>query len=240
LYSFQLGGSTTYRAGSRTSETWLGAIQRPRINDAVTLPHRDGDRIVAEIPGWGDSGANHAGVAFPDGGEMTATLTQGATVIEQNEYNWIDHNSGLSPKRLPYRLVTTTKRDSTSYPYSTRTRTAWDFVSDAKTSRLPLIQLDYTVDTDISHRAARSAPITVTPSHLPGAPGTGSITSVTLDVSYDDGVTWHTQRLHRTAAGWTAGLKAPRTAQHVTLRTTARDAYGNRVEQTITRAFGLK
>jgi subtilisin family serine protease len=240
LYSFQLGGSTTYRAGSRTSETWLGAIQRPRINDAVTLPHRDGDRIVAEIPGWGDSGANHAGVAFPDGGEMTATLTQGATVIEQNEYNWIDHNSGLSPKRLPYRLVTTTKRDSTSYPYSTRTRTAWDFVSDAKTSRLPLIQLDYTVDTDISHRAARSAPITVTPSHLPGAPGTGSITSVTLDVSYDDGVTWQTQRLHRTAAGWTAGLKAPRTAQHVTLRTTARDAYGNRVEQTITRAFGLK
>jgi subtilisin family serine protease len=240
LYSFQLGGSTTYRAGSRTRETWLGAIQRPRINDAVTLPHRDGDRIVAEIPGWGDSGANHAGVAFPAGGEMTATLTQGRTVIEQNEYNWIDRNSGLSPQRLPYRLVTTTSRDSTSYPYSTRTRTTWDFVSDAKTSRIPLIQLDYTVDTDITHRAARSAPLTVTPSHLPGAPGSRSITSVTLDVSYDDGVTWRAQRLHRTAAGWTTDLKAPRNAQHVTLRAGAEDAYGNRVEQTITRAFGLK
>ncbi|MEU4164090.1 S8 family serine peptidase [Actinoplanes sp. NPDC026670] len=240
LYSFQLGGSTTYQPGSRTTETWLGAIQRPRINDAVTLPHRDGDRMVAEIPGWGDSGANHAGVAFPDGGEMTATLLQGGRVIENNEYNWIDQNSGLSPKRLPYRLVTTTKRDSTSYPYSTRTRTTWDFVSDAKTGRLPLIQLDYRVATDITHRAARSAPITVTPSHLPGAPRTGSITSVTLQVSYDDGVTWQTQHLHRTAAGWTADLKAPRNAQHVTLRTTAKDVYGNRVEQTITRAFGLK
>ncbi|SDT02830.1 S8 family peptidase [Actinoplanes derwentensis] len=240
LYSFQLGGSTTYPAGSRTSETWLGAIQRPRINDAVTLPRRDGDRIVAEIPGWGDSGANHAGVAFPDGGEMTATLTQGRTVVEQNAYNWIDSNSGLSPKRLPYRLVATTQRDSTNYPYSTRTRTIWDFVSDAKTSRLPLIQLDYRVDTDLAHRAARSAAITVSPSHLPGAPSTKSITSAALDVSYDDGATWQSQRLRRTAAGWTANLRAPRTAQHVTLRTSAKDKDGNRVEQTITRAFGLK
>ncbi|MFI5934235.1 S8 family serine peptidase [Actinoplanes sp. NPDC051494] len=240
LYSFQLGGTTTYPAGSRTSEKWLGAIQRPRINDAVTLPYRDGDRLVAEIPGWGDSGANHAGVAFPDGGEMTATLTQGRTVVEQNAYNWIDSNSGLSPERLPYRLVTTTERDAVSSPYSVRTRTAWDFVSDARTTRLPLIQLDYRVDTDLAQKASRSAGITVVASHLPGAPSSRKITTVTLDVSYDDGVTWVSRRLHRTAAGWTADLRAPRSAQHVTLRTTAKDAYGNRVEQTITRAFGLE
>ncbi|XVV15888.1 S8 family serine peptidase [Actinoplanes sp. CA-131856] len=239
-YSFQLGGDTTYKAGSRTSETWLGAIQRPRINDAVTLPYRDGGRIVAEIPGWGDSGANHAGVAFPEGGEMTATLSQGTTVIEQNTYNWIDQNSGLSPKRLPYRLVTTTQRDTTSYPYSSKTRTAWDFFSDAKTARLPLIQLDYKVDTDISHRAARSTAITVVPSHLTGGPSTKAIGSVTLEVSYDDGATWVRQRLHQSKDGWTADLRAPKNAQHVTLKAGAKDAYGNSVEQTITRAFGLK
>ncbi|WP_203733494.1 S8 family serine peptidase [Paractinoplanes durhamensis] len=240
LYSFQRGGSTTYQPGSRTSETWLGAIQRPRINDAVTLPYRDGDRMVAEIPGWGDSGANHAGVAFPDGGEMTATLSQGRKVIEQNNYNWIDTNSGLSPKRLPYRLVTTTKRDATSYPYSIATRTTWDFVSDAKTARLPLIQLDYQVDTDISHRASRSAGITVLPSHLPGAPSSSAIRDVTLDVSYDDGATWVKQHLVHTKDGWTTGLRAPKNAQHVTLRVAAKDTWGNSVEQTITRAFGLK
>ncbi|MEU4244776.1 S8 family serine peptidase [Actinoplanes sp. NPDC026619] len=240
LYSFQLGGSTTYRAGSRVSETWLGAIQRPRINDAVTLPYRDGDRMVAEIPGWGDSGANHAGVAFPDGGEMTATLSQGSTVIEQNTYNWIDTNSGLSPKRLPYRLVTTTKRDSTSYPYSTATRTTWDFVSDARTARLPLIQLDYQVDTDLSHRASRSAEITVRPSQLRGVPSANVIRAATLDVSYDDGASWVSQHMRLTKDGWTTDLRAPKSAQHVTLRAGARDAYGNSVAQTITRAFGLK
>ncbi|MCY1136493.1 S8 family serine peptidase [Actinoplanes sp. Pm04-4] len=239
-YSFQLGGDTTYQAGSRTSETWLGAIQRPRINEAVTLPRRDGDRIVAEIPGWGDSGANHAGVAFPDGGEMTATLSQGRKVIEQNTYNWIDTNSGLSPQRLPYGLVVTTKRDSTKYPYSATTRTAWNFSSDARTARLPLIQLDYRVATDIAHRAARSTAITVVPSHLTGAPSTKAITSVTLEVSYDGGATWIRQRSQRSKDGWTTDLRAPKPAQHVSLRTTARDAYGNSVEQTITKAFGLK
>jgi hypothetical protein len=196
--------------------------------------------MVAEIPGWGDSGANHAGVAFPDGGEMTETLTQGNTLIEQNGYNWIDGNSGLNPKRLPYKLVTTTARDAASSPYSVKTLTTWDFTSDAKTTRLPLIQLDYSVDTDIANLASRSAAITITPSHLPGAVSTKKITSTTLDVSYDDGVTWVSQRMHKTAKGWTTDLRAPKTAQNVTLRAAAEDAYGNSVEQTITRAFGLK
>ncbi len=237
LYSFQLGGTKTYRPGTRTTEKWLGAIQRPRINDAVTLPYRAGDRIVAEIPGWGDSGADHAGVAFPEGGEMTATLTQGDSIIEQNAYNWIDSNSGLSPRRLPYRLVTTTKQNATD---SHETRTAWDFQSDATTTRLPLIQLDYEVDTDPEHRAPRSTGITLLPSHLPGAPSSRSITSATLDVSYDDGATWLSQPLRRTGNGWTANLHAPLHAQYVTLRAGAKDTHGNSVTQTITRAFGLK
>ena len=59
-------------------------------------------------------------------------------------------------------------------------------------------------------------------------------------MSYDDGRTWAGQRVHRTREGWTTTLRAPKGAQHVTLRTGARDSQGNRVEQTITRAFGLR
>ncbi|MBM7492574.1 hypothetical protein JOD64_003796 [Micromonospora luteifusca] len=40
--------------------------------------------------------------------------------------------------------------------------------------------------------------------------------------------------------GWRTRIDAPRTAGFVTLRTTARDARGNSVEQSITRAFGLR
>ncbi|WP_212998638.1 S8 family serine peptidase [Winogradskya consettensis] len=241
LRSFERSGTRTYEPGSRTSEKWLAAIVRPRINDFGTLPHRDGDTIVVEVPGWGGSGENHAGDAVPEGSlGQTVTLSQGKKVIEANTWGWIDSNTGLSPKRLPYRLVTTTEGDPTVLPYSTKTKTTWDFTSDATTTRLPLIQLDYKVDTDLTDRASRSTPITVLPSHLAGAPSTASIKTVTLDVSYNDGATWVTQRLSKTKAGWTTELKAPKSAQHVTLRAAAKDTYGNSVEQTITRAFGLK
>jgi subtilisin family serine protease len=241
LRTVQRSGSRTYRPGSRTGEKWLAAIVRPRINDFGTLPYRDGDRIVAEVPGWGDSGADHAGDAVPEGSTgQTVTLSQGRTVLEQNGWGWIDANTGLSPRRLPYRIVTTTEGDPAVEPYSIKTRTTWDFVSDARTKRLPLIQLDYRVDTDPADRASRSAAITLVPSHLAGAPSTRSITSAELDISYDDGATWVSRRLTRTADGWTTDLRAPRSAQHVTLRASAKDTAGNSVEQTITRAFGLK
>lgn len=61
-----------------------------------------------------------------------------------------------------------------------------------------------------------------------------------LDVSYDDGATWHHPTLTRTAQGWTTQLDAPAHAQFVTLRTSAGDTEGDTVTQSITRAFGLK
>jgi hypothetical protein len=101
-------------------------------------------------------------------------------------------------------------------------------------------QLDYGVDTDAGGRADHSAKLTLTPSHLPGGPDSGKIRSAGLDVSYDDGVTWHEQRLDRTRDGWVTRLRAPGKAEHLTLRATAEDAYGNSVEQTVVRAVGLK
>lgn len=240
VLSIQLSGSTPYRAGGTTREQWLGAIQRPRINDAVTLPTRSGNRMRAEVPGWGDSGADHAGLAVPGQVDQNLALYQGTKVVEQTPGGYLEGVAELSPKRLPYRLVTTTERDPEVYPYSVKTRTVWDFESGAgPTARLPLIQLDYQVDTDLSHRAARSAELTITPSHLPGGPSTKAIRAATLEVSYDDGVTWVSRRMHHTRNGWTTELRAPKGAQHVTLRAGARDSHGNSVEQTITRAFGL-
>ncbi len=241
VLSIQLSGSKTYAAGSRTSEQWLGAIQRPRINDAVTLPTRSENRVRVEIPGWGDSGADHAGLAVPGQVDQNLALYQGKKLVEQTTGGYFDSTVELSPKRLPYQLVTTTERDPEVYPYSVKTRTAWDFTSGGGAAgRLPLIQLDYRVDTDLQHRASRSAELTIVPSHLPGGPSARTIRSATLDVSYDDGLTWVSQRMHQTREGWTTSLRAPRSAQHVTLRAGARDSQGNRVEQTITRAFGLK
>lgn len=63
---------------------------------------------------------------------------------------------------------------------------------------------------------------------------------MSLDVSYDDGVTWRSAELRHSATGWHTRLDAPRTARFVTLRAGAVDTRGNSVRQNITRAFGLK
>ncbi|MEV7991549.1 hypothetical protein AB0O67_06440 [Streptomyces sp. NPDC086077] len=94
------------------------------------------------------------------------------------------------------------------------------------------------MDTDKAGRADRRAELTVTASHLPGP--TATIGKLSVEVSYDDGTTWHRSDLDRHGDGWRTSLKAPRTAAFASLRVTARDSADNTVSQTITRAFGLR
>ncbi len=129
-------------------------------------------------------------------------------------------------------------------PYSTSTRTEWGFTSAAgepgTTAVLPLIQLDYKVDTDTSGKARRNAELVVAPSHLPGGPSSKAICALTLDISYDDGATWQKASLTHRGDGWETTLHAPAKTAYATLRTSAHDRQGNSVTQSITRAFGLK
>ncbi|MEV6867899.1 hypothetical protein AB0M44_43820 [Streptosporangium subroseum] len=240
--TLQYAGERSYKAGSTTYEQWFGPIQRPRITNAIALPTRTGDNLQVQAPGWGDSGADHAGLAAYGQLEQSMALYQGDALVTQTDGPAIGVD--LSPGRLPYRLVTTTERDASLYPYSTHTQTAWRFTSATAGSDtpapLPLVQLDYTVNTDLTGRASRSAALTLTPSHLPTGPASTTIRSAGLDVSYDDGVTWSKEHPKQTADGWEIKLHAPSRAQYVTLRAQAQDKQGNSVEQTIVRAFGLK
>jgi hypothetical protein len=62
---------------------------------------------------------------------------------------------------------------------------------------------------------------------------------VTLQLSYDDGATWQRPTLERGPdGGWQAEVRYPR-ADFVSLKATAWDDAGNRVEQEIIRAYGL-
>ncbi|MFI6784857.1 S8 family serine peptidase [Micromonospora sp. NPDC050276] len=238
---------TAYRAGSVQQERWFGPVQRPRLLTTSNVFRGDGDAISALIPGWGDSGTAHEG---SNPGNLAVDnslrLYQGNKLVgEADRSQPMLSSSVLSPEPLPYRLVSENKRDGWAGPYSTATRTEWGFTSARiKPGVLwwepSLIQLDYAVDTDVDGKAKRNAELTVTPVHLPGATEASAIGTVTVDVSYDDGVTWHHAKLKRKGDGWRARIDAPRTAGFVTLRTTARDARGNSVEQSITRAFGLR
>ncbi|GIJ78087.1 peptidase [Micromonospora phaseoli] len=236
---------TAYRAGPAHEERWFGPVQRPRLLDNHSVFREDGG-LSAFIPGWGDSGTAHRGDTYDNyAAENTLRLYQGDTLLrETDRYQRMLSVGLVNPQPLPYRLVSENKRDTWAGPYSTATLTEWGFTSGAVSPggvwNPSLIQLDYAVDTDIDGKTRRNAHLTVTALHLPMAAEAAPIRTVTLDLSYDDGVTWHDAKLRRSGDGWRTRLDAPRSAGFVTLRATARDARGNSVDQRITRAFGLR
>ncbi|MGW9022685.1 S8 family serine peptidase [Streptomyces sp. NPDC055722] len=237
-----------YPPGTTSHLEYFGPIQRPRMN-GYYRPVRLGNAVYVLVPGWGDSVPGHVGTTFTNVDvENKVKMYQGDTLLRASDTDTL--GSGrfpliLAPEKLQYRLVSDNSRGTWANDYSTTTRTEWGFTSQQGAAgtfeTLPLIQLDYTVegmnDAGKAHRRTR---ITVTPSHLPGAPSSDTIKTVSLDISYDDGATWHHATLTRTAAGWSTRLNAPAHARFVTLRTSAGDTQGNTVTQSITRAFGLK
>lgn len=65
------------------------------------------------------------------------------------------------------------------------------------------------------------------------------ITELTVEVSYDDGLTWSKAQVRACPDGWTATVRHPAGGSFVSLRATATDAAGNSVTQTITHAYRL-
>ncbi|MFJ3043117.1 S8 family serine peptidase [Streptomyces tendae] len=244
----QRGVARSYTPRSTTRETWFAPIQHPRLlNDNGTsgqAPFRAGDNISTSVmTAWGDSGG-HAGVVWADGDTSRISLYQGDELLGEDVNERIVMVGDLSPDPKPYRLVLEGNRNLPGRPYSSRTRTVWDFTSatthPTRLTPLPLVQLDYAVDADLSGRAHRRTELTVTASHLKGAAGAGAIRTAAVEVSYDDGATWHRTALRKSADGWTARLDAPGKARYASLRTTATDTEGNGVSQTLIRAFGLR
>ncbi|MFJ3403656.1 S8 family serine peptidase [Promicromonospora sp. NPDC090134] len=238
------------RYGARTTSdvTWFGPVLRPRMG-LGSQPIRYLDQMYVPVPGWGDSGSGHVGSTGGGNFEVRnrATLYQGDTELLWGNAEFLPVDGGLPAERLPYRVVADNDRADWAGPYSTHTHTEWDFTSEASgpdaVEPLPLIQLDYAVDTDTAGRAARTARLSVTPSHLPGVEA--RVGRPTVEVSYDDGATWKRLDLTRDRQSqgpdaWSARLSAPRGAQFATLRTAVEDSDGNTVSMTLTRAFGLR
>ncbi|WP_052439388.1 S8 family serine peptidase [Streptacidiphilus jiangxiensis] len=237
---------TDYRKGTRSTVNWLTPVVHPRLNNAGSLPFRGGDWFSLNIPGYGDGNAGHSGFDYglwsgtPDKMLETVTLYQGSTKIGSTIYQQLNVQAP-SQATLPYRLVAATSQNGV-FPTSTATRTEWGFTSGTNTDGawIPLIQLDYGVATDLNGDAARHSTLTLTASQLPGATGAGTITGATLQVSFDDGSTWHTVSLKGGHGSWSTQITAPSWARYVSLRATSHDSAHNTVTQTVLRAYGVK
>ena len=94
---------------------------------------------------------------------------------------------------------------------------------------------------DEQNRAVRALPLVLPVAiERPAGAKAPIVERVTVDASFDDGATWSPVPGALIGARFLGIVIHPRAASFVSLRGTARDVEGNRVEQTIVRAYKLK
>ncbi|MFD4765751.1 S8 family peptidase [Streptomyces niveus] len=248
----------TYRPGERVTESWQGAVVRPSIPRGTRTPSvREGNVLSLRIPEFTDSTAGHRSRLVVGGGGIGSSGTadtgeQGdtaAAVLYRDGKKAAEADSAWTDFPVPsdaadYRLDLTTSRKSPEWAYASATDTSWSFRSGAAdgATTLPLLQLDYDVPVD-AHNAVgrgRSHTVGLTVRAQDGLPGPRGVT-VKVEASYNDGKSWERATVKsRGSDGFSARIDRPdrlRGDAYVTLRVTAEDSSGNRVRQTVERAY---
>ncbi|MGW2094222.1 S8 family serine peptidase [Promicromonospora sukumoe] len=141
-----------------------------------------------------------------------------------------------------YRMLLESTPDDPAYRLATSVTGEWRFHarSDAAAnSRPPLLDTAWDVrGLDPSGSAPATTRVRVTAAHQGEAYDASSVEDVRLWWSADDGDTWHRAKAVRAAEGvYDATVRAPRGADHVSLRVEARDAAGGAVKKTVIRAY---
>jgi subtilisin family serine protease len=240
--------SVTYEKGGKLNEDWFSPVVRPRLGEGYWTPNRQGNSFQFNIPAWADSTKGSTGGTGYDESvkNQTHELYQGDTLIKEGKSQALNVFSGISEERKQYRLVTDAKRDPNRWSTSVSTHTEWTFWSgkgeDFRTL-LPFYSLDYKVDTDMEGNAlaAPSTTLELSAAKLDGVAGYGNLEGATLDVSFNEGESWKSVKLERTADDrWVAKINNPKKSKSVSLRASAWDDEGNKISQEIIKAYGLK
>ncbi|UCM87724.1 S8 family serine peptidase [Streptomyces marincola] len=235
------GEQRSYAAHHVGTERWTGAVVRPAHPRGSAPSARAGNAMLLRIPEFTDSDG-HAARARP-GDRVTAALYRDGTEVGRaaSAHTTFDVPAGEGD----YRLDLTTERGGAAWAFGTRTETSWNFRSGpaAQEVPLPLLHLDYAMGADARNavRAARTHHVGIAVRHQDGLAAPRGVT-VEVAASWDGGTSFTDAVRVRARGGnaFDALLQRPRDVRGdaaVTLRVTARDADGNRVEQTVRDAY---
>ncbi|WP_432943516.1 S8 family serine peptidase [Kribbella sp. CA-253562] len=235
------GGMTSvprsYSTGS-SSESWFEPVVRPAAAPGV-VSTRTADRFSLRVPSFVDA-AGHFTV-----GETTsasAVLKRNGAVVAELPDAWQDVTTTSGDAAYRLELATERQDEEGEWNWATKTKTAWDFrskkVAEDKAVALPLLQVGYDVPVDLTGRVpGRTHVVGFTVQQQAGAPAARS-TSLQAEVSFDEGKSW--RRIIAVGARGHYIAVVPAGKGTVSLRVSAADNAGNKVTQTVIRAYGLK
>jgi subtilisin family serine protease len=217
------GPLTAYATGSSVAATWDAPVFGPAFpppNPWSNGVIRNGDTILVN-PSWFSDGSGEHGGPSPGAAHHLVVTRDGVTLSDTRTPS-VSARAPAGPG-----LFTITDESTRPATYSPRTRTSWTFRSSRSTGPLPLSAIRFTP-------GARGA-LAFTVQRQPGSDA-GVTRLFVLQVSYDDGTTWRSPLFARLGDRGVAVLHPPAGA-FVSLRASAADAAGNRVEQTLLHAY---
>ncbi len=233
------------KAGTATTTDWFEPVTRPRDGGGFISSTRYPGFLTFNVQPWADGSPNQAGY-LTQGDNLIMKVWQNGTLAATSDGFAQASIDSVPDGTNTYKVDLQASRDSKVWPLSPVTHTVWQVISpgvvDANYGDLmPLLQLDYHVDTDLAGYAhGGRQTIGFTAGHLPGAVGGGRVTGGKMWISEDGGATFQQVTLVKTATGtWTAHFTAPAHG-YVTIKAEAWDNLGNSVTQQVTRAYGLK
>lgn len=246
-----VSGDNTYARGSATRLDWFAPATRPGQSESFGVYNsRWGNYMTWNVQAWASASDNMRLGGYLPWGETPSHLQvfQGDTLIHDNpvsgDMQWVEVPAG----NLPYRTVLDVERPGDVFRLSTRTHTEWTFMSDTVESDrfepFSALNLDYKLESDLHGdvKANANQQIALKPVSLNLSAVPGTITTVKLDVSYDDGATWQKVTLTKGADGYWAGSfrTAKKPGGFVSVRASAETDSGFSVKNEIIRAYGLR
>jgi hypothetical protein len=172
----------------------------------------------------------------------SAVLSRDGQVVSELPDAWGDLTTSSGDSAYKLDLSTARVDEDGEWNWATSTRTVWDFrskkTSETTATALPLLQVDYEVATDLTGRvAARPHQIGFKVHQQAGVAAPRS-TSLQAEVSFDEGKTW--RRIIAVGAHGHYVALVPAGKGTVSIRVVAGDNAGNKISQTVIRAYGLK
>ncbi|MFJ9808914.1 S8 family peptidase [Streptomyces sp. NPDC101158] len=246
-----VSGDNTYAKGSTTRLDWFAPVTRPGQSESFGVYNsRWQNYMTWNVQAWASASDTMRLGGYLPWGETPSHLQvfQGDTLIHDNpvsgDMQWVEVPAG----NLPYRAVLDVERPGDTFRLSTRTHTEWTFLSDTVDSDsfepFSVLNLDYRLETDLHGdvKAGAVQRIALEPVSTDLGTVPGTVTEVTLDVSYDDGATWRKVALTKGANGsWTGSFRATgKPGGFVSLRAGAGTDKGFGVRNEIIRAYGLR
>ncbi|MFI7361278.1 S8 family serine peptidase [Streptomyces sp. NPDC050149] len=246
-----VSGDNTYARGSTGRLDWFAPATRPGQGESFGVYNsRWQNYMTWNVQAWASASDNMRLGGYLPWGETPSHLQvfQGDELIHDNpnsgDMQWVEVPAG----NLPYRTVLDVERPGDAFRLSTRTHTEWTFMSGTVESeffeRFSVLNLDYALESDLHGdvRADATQRITLKPVSMDSGTVPGTVRTVKLDVSYDDGATWQKVTLAKRPGGsWTGSFRtAKKPGGFVSVRASAATDSGYSVKNEIIRAYGLR